>query len=59
MQAENASLVRIIGRAMCQARQDGLDQLGQIERAVRSVLLVEPDLSDRAARRMVETLRAD
>lgn len=59
MPVENTSLVRIIGRAMHQARQDGLDQLGQVERAVRSVLNVEPDLSDRAARRMVETLRAD
>lgn len=53
MQTENASLIRIIARATEQARQEGLDQLGQVERAVRSVLTVEPDLTDGVARRLV------
>ena len=43
-------------RAMDQARQDGLDQLGQMERAIKSVLVVEPDLTDNAARRLVVEL---
>ncbi|HLO78748.1 MAG TPA: hypothetical protein VK196_20010 [Magnetospirillum sp.] len=58
MNAENTSLFRIITRAIAQARQDGLDQLGQMERAVRSVLAVEPDLTDSAARRLVVELTA-
>lgn len=56
MNAENTSMFRIITRAIAQARQDGLDQLGQMERAVKSVLMVEPDLSDSAARRLVASL---
>lgn len=58
MEASNQSITRVITRAMAQARQDGLDQLGQLERAVRSVLTVEPDLSEGAVRRLAVSLLA-
>jgi|AGTN01.1.fsa_nt_gi hypothetical protein len=53
----NPVLTRIIITAVDSARRDGLDYLGQTERAMRVVRMVEPDLAPGTARRMVETLR--
>lgn len=58
MQA-NQSLIRIIASAVESARSNGRDYVTATERAVRAVRSVEPDLTDRAARRLVEVLRAD
>lgn len=55
----NQSLIRIITSAVESARSHGRDYVAATERAVRAVRSVEPDLTDRAARRLVEVLRAD
>ncbi|MGE5515197.1 MAG: hypothetical protein ACM31D_05195 [Bacteroidota bacterium] len=59
MQTSSPSLNRIIAHAVDTARQAGLDYVGQMERAMKAVRTVEPDLAPMAARRMVERLWRD
>ncbi len=57
MQTANASLTRLISAAVGAARAEGLDYLGQTQRALRTVQAVEPDLTHSDALRLVERLR--
>jgi hypothetical protein len=59
MQCHHSSLTRIIGHAVDAARREGLDYIGQSDRAMRAVRMAEPDLPPAVARRLVEVLRAD
>lgn len=59
MEHISSPLSRIIAFAVDAARRDGLDSVGQTERALRAVRAVEPDLPPILARRMVESLRPE
>ncbi len=52
------SLTRIIAQALAEARDKGLDHIGQTEHAVRAVLAVRPDMTASAAMQAVNRLRA-
>lgn len=59
MQTAYSSLSRVIAQAVDAARQDGLDYVGQMERAMKAVRMVEPDLVPMTVRRVVERLWRD
>ena len=50
-------LAGIVARALAEARDKGLDHIGQTEHAVRGVLAVKPDMTASAARLAVNRLR--
>ncbi len=50
-------LVRIIVQALADAREKGLDDVGQTGHAVRAVLTARPDITASAALRAVNTWR--
>ncbi len=51
------SLTRIIAQALVEARDKGLDHIGQTGHAVRAVLAVRPDMTASAAMLAVNRLR--
>lgn len=59
MTSQANSVLRIISQSVDDGRSCGLDRLGQDRRAARAIMQVEPDLSEAAALRLVQTLRAD
>ncbi len=50
-------LARIIAQALADAREKGLDHIGQTEHAVRVVLAARPDMTASDALRAVNTWR--
>ena len=50
-------LAGIVARALAEARDKGLDHIGQTEHAVRAVLAVRPDMTASAAMQAVNRLR--
>ncbi len=50
-------LARIIAQALADARQKGLDHIGQIDHAIRAVLAARPDMTASDAMWQVERLR--
>ena len=50
-------LAGIVARALAEARDKGLDHIGQTEHAVRAVLAVRPDMTASAAMLAVNRLR--
>ena len=50
-------LAGIVARALAEARDKGLDHIGQTEHAVRAVLAVRPDMTASAAILAVNRLR--
>ncbi len=51
-------LAGIVARALAEARDKGLDHIGQTGHAVRAVLAVRPDMTASAAMQAVNRLRA-
>ncbi len=51
-------LAGIVARALAEARDKGLDYIGQTGHAVRAVLAVRPDMTASAAMLAVNRLRA-
>ncbi len=56
---EDATLAKLIAEAVEEARQQGLDYIGQTERAVQAVCSVRPDLTATAALTLVRRLRQE
>ncbi len=56
---EEAKLSKLIAEAVEDARQQGLDYMGQTERAVKAVSTVRPDLTASAALSLVRRLRRE
>ena len=54
---EEAKLSKLIAEAVEEARQQGLDYIGQMERAISAVGTVRPDLTASAAYALVQRLR--
>ncbi len=50
-------LIRIIAQALADAREKGLDHVGQTGHAVRAVLAARPDMTASDALRAVNTWR--
>jgi len=51
-------LAGIVARALAEARDKGLDHIGQTGHAVRAVLAVRPDMTASAAMQAVNRLRS-
>jgi len=51
------SLLRVIHRSVREARDAGLDPIGQTQRTLLRVLSVRPDLSPSEARSLVQRIR--
>jgi hypothetical protein len=51
---EHESITRVITQAIKDARETGIDSVGQIQQAVAVVLTVRPDLSEVEVRRLVK-----
>ncbi len=56
---DDAALSKLITVAVEEARQQGLDYVGQTERAVKAVGTVRPDLTASAALSLVRRLRQE
>ena len=54
---DDAAMSKLIAVAVEEARQQGLDYVGQTERAVQAVSTVRPDLTASAALTLVRRLR--
>ena len=54
---DDAALSKLIAEAVEEARQQGLDYVGQTERAVQAISTVRPDLTASAALTLVRRLR--
>ncbi len=50
-------LARIIAQALADAREKGLNHIGQTGHAVRAVLVARPDMTDSDALRAINTWR--
>ncbi len=50
-------LARVIAQALADARQKGLDHIGQTDHAIRAVLAARPDMTASDAMWQVERLR--
>lgn len=53
----DADLAGIVARAITEARDKGLDHIGQTEHVVRAVLAVRPDMTASAAMQVVKRCR--
>ncbi len=56
---DTPDLAGIVARALAEARDKGLDHIGQTEHAVRAILAVRPDMTASAAMLAVNRLRAE
>ena len=55
---EDDDLEGIVARAIAEARDKGLDHIGQTGHAVRAILAVRPDMTASAAMLVVNRLRS-
>ena len=56
---DDAALSKLIAEAVEEARQQGLDYVGQTERAVKAVSTVRPDLTASDALTLVKRLKQE